>query len=99
MPTHLPPTIRLVAQQEEPQVFRAASTVQRPYLTYGEYLKHYEPTVFALLLDPETEDFKDEYRKARGVASERGERGLTFPGHSLPLYRDCVWSEVYRSQR
>lgn len=97
---HLVPPIRIaIVENEAIPAFKETATVRRPYLSYREYLQHFEPTVFALLLDPETENFADDYRLALRVATERGERGVQLPGEKLPLYRDCVWSEVYRRQR
>lgn len=99
MSSHLPPLLHRHAPHDTVPISRAALSAPWAYLSYREYLKTYEPTVFALLLDPERETFNAEYQLARKIAAERGERGLTFPGQSLTLYRGCVWSEVYRAQR
>ena len=97
--TTIPPATVIRLREETLPAFVENCTVKRPYLTCRDYLRTYEPTVYALLLDPETEPFAEEYRIAEKVAMERGERGLRFPGEKLPLFRDCVWAEVYIRQR
>lgn len=95
----MPPAVIVRLRREPHSIFTETPTVQRPYLTFREYLKSREPTVFALLLDPDKEEFTEEYKLAAKVAAEQGERGLSFPGEPLPLFKDCVWAEVYRRQR